>query len=157
MLSRRRMRWIRAISRKDRSGEIGTRFFDDIERVRGYLTAALSNVWIETVVLSFVIGVMLTLDLKLTLLAVLLVGFQFALAHLLSRRLKTTTSQMMSYRSVLSGFIFERIQGAFLSKLFSAEKKDKEELEQRLGSLRASDRSASQGQCTLPRLSERTE
>jgi ATP-binding cassette, subfamily B, putative efflux pump len=115
-----------------RSGEIGTRFFDDIERVRGYLTAALSNVWIETVVLSFVIGVMLTLDLKLTLLAVLLVGFQFALAHLLSRRLKTTTSQMMSYRSVLSGFIFERIQGAFLSKLFSAEKKDKEELEQHL-------------------------
>lgn len=96
------------------------------------MTAVFSNIWIETVVLGFVVSVMLTLNMKLTLLAVLLVGIQFALAHLLSRRLKTTTRQMMSYRSILSGFIFEKIQGAFWSKLFSAERKDKEELDQHL-------------------------
>lgn len=96
------------------------------------MTVVFSNVWIETIVLIFVIGVMLTLNLKLTLLAVLLTGIQFALAHILSKRLKKTTRHMMSYRSVLTGFIIEKIQGAFLSKLFSSEKKDKEELDQHL-------------------------
>jgi ATP-binding cassette, subfamily B, putative efflux pump len=39
---------------------------------------------------------------------------------------------MMNYRSVLSGFIFEKIQGAFVSKLFSSDHKDREELNRHL-------------------------
>ncbi|TLS51607.1 ABC transporter ATP-binding protein [Paenibacillus antri] len=115
-----------------KSGEIGTRFFDDIEKIRGYMTAMFSNVWIELTVLAFVVGIMFALNARLTLLAALLVGVQFALAHLFAKRLKRTTQQMMSYRSVLSGFIFEKIQGAFLAKLFQAEQKDKEELNRHL-------------------------
>ncbi|GIP37366.1 putative multidrug export ATP-binding/permease protein YgaD [Paenibacillus sp. J31TS4] len=111
-----------------KSGEIGTRFFDDIEKIRGYMTAMFSNVWIELTVLLFVVGIMLSLHAPLTLMAVLLVGLQFALAHFFSKRLKQTTRQLMKYRSVLSGFVFEKIQGAFLSRLFAAERKDKEEL-----------------------------
>lgn len=117
---------------ENKSGEIGTRFFDDIEKIRGFMTAVFSNVWIEMVVLIFVIGVMLTLNLKLTLLAVLLVSIQFLLAHILAQKLKKTTRQMMSYRSVLNGFVFEKIQGAFLTKLFGSEKRDKEELDRHL-------------------------
>jgi len=116
-----------------KSGEIGSRFFDDIEKIRGYMTALFSNVWIELAVLAFVVGIMFALNAQLTLLAVLLVGVQFALAHLFAGRLKTTTRQMMSYRSVLSGFIFEKIQGAFLAKLFASEPKEKEELQLHLG------------------------
>ncbi|TMV47409.1 ABC transporter ATP-binding protein [Paenibacillus mesophilus] len=116
----------------NKSGEIGTRFFDDIEKVRGFMTAVMANVWIELIVLLFVIAAMTTLNAKLTVLAVLLVGFQFGLAHVLSKRFKTTTRSMMNYRSVLSGFIFEKIQGAFISKLFASEKRDKEELDRHL-------------------------
>lgn len=115
-----------------RSGEIGARFFDDIEKIRGYMTAMFSNVWIEVTVLLVVVGVMLSLNLNLTLLAALLVGTQFALAHLLAKRLKTTTRQMMNYRSILSGFILEKLQGIFLTKLFTAERKDQDELERHL-------------------------
>ncbi|WP_027093437.1 ABC transporter ATP-binding protein [Cohnella thermotolerans] len=116
----------------NRSGEIGTRFFDDIEKIRGYMTAVFSNVWIEMIVLICVISVMLTLNLELTLLSVLLVGFQFTLAHFLSRKVKSTTRSMMNYRSVLSGFVFEKIQGALWSKLFLAEKRDREQLDRHL-------------------------
>jgi ATP-binding cassette, subfamily B, putative efflux pump len=116
----------------NKSGEIGTRFFDDIEKVRGYLTAVFGNIWIEMIVLIFVVVVMLSLNVKLAILSALLVGFQFILAHLLSKRFKTTTRNMMKYRSVMSGFIFEKIQGAFLSKLFASEERDKEELDQHL-------------------------
>jgi ATP-binding cassette, subfamily B, putative efflux pump len=115
-----------------KSGEIGTRFFDDIEKVRGFMTAVFANIWIEMIVLVFVIAVMLTLNLKLTLLAVFLVGFQFALAHFLSKKFKKSTRSMMNYRSVFSGFIFEKIQGAFISKLFASEKRDKAELDRHL-------------------------
>jgi len=118
---------------QNKSGEIGTRFFDDIEKIRGYLTAVCSNVWVEIVVLVCVAGMMFTLNTPLTLLAAALVGMQFLLAHFLSKRLKTTTKQMMSYRSVLSGFIFEKIQGAFIAKLFSTAAKDEEELNGHLG------------------------
>jgi ATP-binding cassette, subfamily B, putative efflux pump len=117
---------------ENKSGEIGTRFFDDIEKVRGYLTAFFGNIWIEMIVLLFVVAVMMTLNIKLTILAIVLVSFQFILAHYLSKRFKKSTRTMMSYRSVISGFIFEKIQGAFLSKLFSSEKRDKAELNQHL-------------------------
>lgn len=116
----------------NKSGEIATRFFDDIEKVKGFLTAFFGNIWIEMIVLVFVVVVMTTLNVKLTILSVLLVGLQFILAHILSKRLKKSTRSMMQYRSVMSGFIFEKIQGAFLSKLFASEKKDKEELDQHL-------------------------
>jgi subfamily B ATP-binding cassette protein MsbA len=115
-----------------KSGEIGTRFFDDIEKIRGFMTAVFSNIWIEMIVLLFIVGVMSALNVNLTLLSVLLVSVQFALARLLSGKLKATTRQMMNYRSVLSGFIFEKIQGAFISKLFASEKKDKEEFDRHL-------------------------
>ncbi|WP_276356902.1 ABC transporter ATP-binding protein [Cohnella caldifontis] len=115
-----------------KSGEIGTRFFDDIEKIRGYLTAALSNIWIETVVLLFVVGAMAFMNVKLTALAVLLVGFQFFLAYLLSKRFKASTADMMRYRSVLSGFVFEKIQGAFIAKLFASEDRDRQELDRHL-------------------------
>jgi len=116
----------------NKSGEIATRFFDDIEKVKGFLTAFFGNIWIEMIVLVFVVAVMLTLNMKLTILSVLLVGMQFILAHILSKRLKKSTQSIMKYRSVMSGFIFEKIQGAFLSKLFASEKRDKEELDQHL-------------------------
>jgi ATP-binding cassette, subfamily B, putative efflux pump len=38
---------------ENRSGEIGTRFFDDIEKIRNYMTALFSNIWIEITVLFF--------------------------------------------------------------------------------------------------------
>lgn len=117
---------------ENKSGEIGTRFFDDIEKVRGYLTALFGNIWIEMIVLLFVVVVMITLNVKLTILSILLVSFQFVLAHFLSKKFKKSTRIMMNYRSVMSGFIFEKIQGAFLSKLFASEKRDKAELDQHL-------------------------
>lgn len=104
-------------------------WFDDIEKIRGYLTAVFGNIWIEMIVLVFVTSVMLTLNIKLAILSVLLVSFQFIVAHILSKRFKKSTRNMMNYRSVLSGFVFEKIQGAFLAKLFSSEKQDKEELD----------------------------
>ncbi len=113
----------------NRSGEIGARFFDDVEKIRGYMTAVFSNVWIETIVLGCVVGVMMTLNWQLTALSVLLVGVQFALAHLLSKKVKAATRSLMGYRSVLSGFVFEKIQGALWAKLFQAEKRDREQLD----------------------------
>ena len=57
-----------------KSGEIGTRFFDDIEKIRGFMTAVFSNIWIEMIVLLFIVGVMSALNVNLTLLSVLLVS-----------------------------------------------------------------------------------
>lgn len=115
-----------------KSGEIGTRFFEDIEKIRGLMTALFANIWIEMIVLVFVIGAMLVMNFKLALLAVLLVGVQFVFAHFLAKRLKKTTREVMNYRSVLSGFIYEKIQGAVLAKLFVTEKRDEMAFDDRL-------------------------
>lgn len=115
-----------------KSGEIGARFFEDIERIRGLMTALFANIWIEMIVLVFVIGAMLVMNPKLAILAMLLVGIQFVLAHFLSRRLKKTTREVMNYRSVLSGFVYEKIQGAVLAKLFATEKQDEKSFDDRL-------------------------
>ncbi|MCC2686677.1 MAG: ABC-type multidrug protein lipid transport system ATPase component [Paenibacillaceae bacterium] len=113
----------------NKSGQIGARFFDDVEKARGFMTAVFANVGIELIVLGFVVTVMAVLNIELALLSVLLVGCQFAVAHLLAKRFKTSTSAMIGYRSVLSGFIFEKIQGAFLAKLFTADARDRQQLD----------------------------
>lgn len=115
-----------------KSGEIGTRFFEDIEKIRGLMTALFANIWIEVIVLAFVIGAMLVMNFMLAVMAVLLVGIQFVFAHFLSKRLKKTTREVMNYRSVLSGFIYEKIQGAVLAKLFATEKRDEKAFDDRL-------------------------
>lgn len=116
----------------NRSGEIGTRLMDDTDKIRGYLTAMFSNVWIETIVLSAVVGIMLAMNATLALLSVLLVALQFALAHLLTKRVKALTREAMNDRSRLSGFVLETIQGAVWAKLFTAERREKERLERHL-------------------------
>ena len=116
----------------NKSGEIGTRFFDDIEKVKGYLTAMFGNIWIEMISLFFIMFVMFSMNSRLAILSVVLVSIQFFLAHILSKRLKKSTRDVMRYRSVMSGFVFEKIQGAFLSKLFSSEKRDREQLDHHL-------------------------
>ncbi|SOC16597.1 ABC-type multidrug transport system fused ATPase/permease subunit [Ureibacillus xyleni] len=118
---------------ENKSGEIGTRFFDDVEKVKGYLTATFGNILIEMIVLVTVIGIMLVLNPKLAMISIVLITIQFLLAHFFSKKFKVSTKNMMNERSVLNGFVFEKIQGAFISKLFSAEKRDKEELDDRLG------------------------
>ncbi|TSI05089.1 ABC transporter ATP-binding protein [Lysinibacillus sp. BW-2-10] len=118
---------------ENKSGEIGTRFFDDVEKVKGYLTATFGNIFIEMIVLLTVVGIMLVLNPKLAMISIVLITIQFLLAHFFSKKFKISTKNMMNERSILNGFIFEKIQGAFISKLFSAEKRDKQELNERLG------------------------
>ncbi|MEF3304166.1 hypothetical protein [Paenibacillus sp. GYB003] len=69
---------------------------------------------------------------KLTLLAMLLVGFQFAPVHLLSKKLKRTTRLMMQERSTLSGFVTEHNQGALLRRLFASDRRNREAFERNL-------------------------
>jgi ATP-binding cassette, subfamily B, putative efflux pump len=117
---------------ENKSGEIGTRFFDDVEKVKGYLTACFGNIVIEMIVLLTVICIMLVLNPMLAVISIILISVQFSLAHYFSKKFKISTKNLMGERSILNGFVFEKIQGAFLSKLFSAEKRDKQELNERL-------------------------
>lgn len=116
----------------NRSGEIGTRFLDETEKLRGYLTAVFSNVWIESVVLVAIVGIMLALNPTLALLSAVLVAVQFAMAHLLSAKVKSATREAMNGRTALSGFVFEKIQGALWAKLFASERRDREQLDAHL-------------------------
>ena len=113
----------------NRSGEIAARVLDDTEKLRGYLTAIFSNVWIEAIVLASVVGIMLAMNATLALLSVVLVAIQFALARLLAAKVKTATRDAMRYRTALSGFVFETIQGALWAKLFASERRDRERLD----------------------------
>ena len=124
------IRWMQSILSTTKA-EIGTRFFDDIEKVKGFLTAVFGNIWIEMIVLLFIVVVMLSMHVRLAILSVVLVSIQFILAQFLSKRLKKSTRDMMRYRSVMSGFILKKYR-CFSAKLFASEKRDKEQLDQHL-------------------------
>ncbi|MFJ5760535.1 ABC transporter transmembrane domain-containing protein [Neobacillus sp. NPDC093182] len=65
---------------ENKSGEIGTRVFVDVEKVKGYLTATFGNIFIEMIVLITVIGIILVLNLKLAMISIFLISIQFLLA-----------------------------------------------------------------------------
>src|SRR5699024_3423993 len=74
-----------------KTGEIISRFINDVEQTIIFVITGLMNVWLDVVTILIAIVIMLTMDVPLTLVAIILFPFYgFAVKHFYARLRKLT-------------------------------------------------------------------
>lgn len=111
------------------SGRIVTRLTSDVENVGELLGAGVISALGDLATLALIVGVMLWMDLRLALVAFIVLPPLFLAATLFRRHLRTASRQVRSRLAGLNAFTAERIAGVVEVRLFGQEERTVAEFE----------------------------
>ena len=104
-----------------RSGEVISRVINDVEQTKNFVITGLMNVWLDITTIIIVIIVMLTMDVKLTIVSlVLLPLYAFSISYFFGKLRGLTRSRSQALAEVQS-YLHERVQGMPVIKSFAIE------------------------------------
>lgn len=114
-----------------KTGEIISRVIHDVEQSKVFVVTGLMNVWLDAVTILIAVGIMLTMDIPLTIVAIILFplyGFavKYFFGHL--RRLTRERSQKLAE---VQGHLHERVQGIRVTRSFALEDYEHEQFDHR--------------------------
>ncbi|AZB41904.1 ABC transporter ATP-binding protein [Bacillus sp. FJAT-42376] len=104
-----------------RGGEIISRVINDVEQTKNFVMTGLMNVWLDVVTILIAIGIMLTMDIPLTLVSIVLFplyGFSVKFFYGKLRELTRVRSQALAE---VQGHLHERVQGMPVIRSFAIE------------------------------------
>ncbi|MBY7142749.1 ABC transporter ATP-binding protein [Virgibacillus sp. NKC19-3] len=104
-----------------KTGEIISRVIHDVEQSKNFVITGLMNVWLDLVTILIAIGIMLTMDIGLTIVSIILFplfGFSIKFFYGRLRRLTRERSQALAE---VQGHLHERIQGVPVTRSFALE------------------------------------
>ncbi len=104
-----------------RSGAIVARFVSDIQLAQNFVGSALTNVWMDSAALVFIIWILFVLEPRLAWVALSVIPFYVALIRYFSPRIKAATRSVQDTLEDFSGDLQERIAGASVVKAFGRE------------------------------------
>jgi ATP-binding cassette, subfamily B, putative efflux pump len=104
-----------------RAGEIISRVINDVEQTKTFVVTGLMNLWLDLATIVIAIGIMLFMDVKLTLVSIVLfplyaVSIKYFFGNL--RRLTKSRSQALAE---VQSYLHERVQGMPVIKSFAIE------------------------------------
>jgi len=114
-----------------KTGEIISRVIHDVEQTKNFVITGLMNVWLDLVTILIAIIIMMTMDVKLTIVSIVLFPFfWFAVKHFYAelRRLTRVRSQALAE---VQGHLHERVQGISVTRSFALEDHEQEQFDQR--------------------------
>lgn len=114
-----------------KTGEIISRVIHDVEQTKNFVITGLMNVWLDIVTILIAIGIMLTMDVKLTIVSIVLFPFfWFAVKHFYGelRRLTRVRSQALAE---VQGHLHERVQGISVTRSFALEDHEEDQFDER--------------------------
>jgi subfamily B ATP-binding cassette protein MsbA len=116
---------------KTKSGEIISRVINDVEQTKNFVITGLMNVWLDLITILIALGIMFTMDVSLTLVAIALFPFfGFAIKYFYSR-LRLLTRERSQKLAEVQGHLHERIQGVPVTRSFALEDYEQEQFEGR--------------------------
>ncbi len=105
-----------------RAGEIISRIINDVEQTKNFVIIGLMNVWLDLATIIIAIIIMLTMDVSLTIVALLAFPFYaFSVKYFFGRLRDLTRARSQSLANVQS-YLHERVQGMSIIKSFALEK-----------------------------------
>lgn len=104
-----------------RSGAIMARFVSDIQLAQNFVGSALTNVWMDSASLGFVVWILFVLERRLALVALAVMPFYIALIRYFSPRIKAASRSVQEMLEDFSGDLQEKIAGAAVVKAFNRE------------------------------------
>ncbi|WP_342514487.1 ABC transporter ATP-binding protein [Sporosarcina sp. FSL K6-1522] len=107
-----------------RAGEVISRVINDVEQTKNFVMIGLMNIWLDLATILIAIGIMLTLDIPLTL--VTLIAFPFyaySVKHFFGKLRELTRKRSQALANVQS-YLHERVAGVSVIKSFALEEKE---------------------------------
>ncbi|MGG3573707.1 ABC transporter ATP-binding protein [Bacillus gobiensis] len=104
-----------------RAGEIISRVINDVEQTKNFVIIGLMNVWLDMVTILIAIVIMLTLDVKLTLISIILFPLYVLSVKYFYGRLRILTRDRSQALAEVQGHLHERVQGMPVIRSFAIE------------------------------------
>lgn len=104
-----------------RSGSIVARFVSDVQLAQNFVGSALTNVWMDSAALIFIVSILFLLEPHLAWVALGVIPLYVALIRYFSPRIKAASRSVQETLEDFSGDLQERIAGAAVVKAFGRE------------------------------------
>ncbi|WP_088043504.1 ABC transporter ATP-binding protein [Bacillus sp. EAC] len=104
-----------------KTGEVISRVINDVESTKDFVITGLMNVWLDLITILITVTIMLTMDVKLTLVSLIVLPFYTLAVRYFFGRLRSLTRQRSQALAVVQGFLTERIQGMQVTRSFALE------------------------------------
>ena len=105
-----------------RAGEIISRIINDVEQTKNFVMIGLMNVWLDLATIIIAIIIMLTMDVSLTIVALLAFPFYALSVKYFFGRLRDLTRERSQALANVQSYLHERVQGMSIIKSFALEK-----------------------------------
>ncbi|SFB16930.1 ATP-binding cassette, subfamily B, MsbA [Lentibacillus halodurans] len=104
-----------------KTGEIISRVIHDVEQTKNFVVTGLMNIWLDMITILIAIGIMMTMDVGLTIVAIILFPFfGFSVKYFYGRLRRLTRERSQSLAEV-QGHLHERVQGIPVTRSFALE------------------------------------
>ncbi|WP_071458752.1 ABC transporter ATP-binding protein [Bacillus massilinigeriensis] len=109
---------------KTRAGEVISRVINDVEQTKAFVITGLMNLWLDAATIVIAVGIMFTMNIKLTIVSLVLFPFYaFSIRYFFGnlRRLTRTRSQALAE---VQSYLHERVAGMPVIKSFAIEEEE---------------------------------
>ena len=113
-----------------RAGEIISRVINDVEQTRNFVMIGLMNVWLDIATIVIAVGIMLTMDVPLTIVTLLAFPFYgYSVKHFFGKLRELTRKRSQALANVQS-YLHERVNGVSVIKGFALEGVERERFDE---------------------------
>ncbi|WP_062197005.1 ABC transporter ATP-binding protein [Massilibacterium senegalense] len=110
-------------------GEVISRVIHDVEQTKAFVVTGLMNIWLDSATIIIALAIMFSMNVKLTLAAILLFPFYgFSIKYFYGRLRKLTKVRSQALAEV-QGHLHERIQGISVIRSFAVEDYEQQQFE----------------------------
>lgn len=114
-----------------KTGEIISRVIHDVEQTKNFVITGLMNIWLDMITILIAIVIMLTMDITLTIVAIILFPlFGFAVKYFYGKLRRLTRERSQALAEV-QGHLHERVQGISVTRSFALEDYEQEQFDER--------------------------
>ena len=102
-------------------GEVISRVINDVESTKSFIETGLMNIWLDLITISLTIGIMLYMDVKLTLISLLVFPLYAVSVKFFYKKLRQLTKDRSQALAQLQGHLHERVNGISVIRSFAIE------------------------------------
>lgn len=114
---------------RTKTGEIISRVIHDVEQTKNFVITGLMNIWLDVITIFIAIGIMLSLDVWLTIVAIILFPVYGGAVRLFYGRLRELTRKRSQALAEVQGHLHERVQGIPVTRSFALEDYEEREFD----------------------------
>ncbi|WP_188067245.1 ABC transporter ATP-binding protein [Brevibacillus brevis] len=110
-----------------KTGEVISRVINDVESTKSFVESGLMNLWLDLITITLTMGIMLYMDVELTIVAIIVFPLYSISVKFFYKRLRQLTKDRSAALAHLQGYLYERVNGMSLIRSFALEKQESKE------------------------------